>query len=140
MIGGAVVVGGVAWWLWSNRSKLPTIPALPMKENLYPSQAERSTYVEPPASQTSTLPPTTLGSACPTISTPDEYNTAARTLGLPAFTGSLPTNAPDDPAVQTFNALVSDLKTKLGCFGPSNQDDTSTALPSDWANQSVSYK
>ena len=140
LVGGAVIVGGLLWWLHSNRKALPSLPALPPKNSVYPIPAETNMYPDPPASQIATLPPTTLGTSCPNISTPEEYNAYAVRLGLPMFDGILPTNAPDDPAVQTFNSLVSGLKTMTGCFAPPDQDSTTTAMPSNWAEQSASYK
>jgi hypothetical protein len=87
------------------------------------------------------MPPTTaFGTSCPNISTPAEYNAYAKVLGLAPFTDELPTNAPDDPRTQTFNTLVTGIKTMAGCFAPPDQDSTNTSMPSDWANQSVSYK
>ena len=139
VIGGSVMVGGILWWLHRNRSILPSIPALPPKNSVYPIPAESNKYPDPPASQMTSLPPTSLAGSC-TVDTPEEYNALAKVMGLPLFDGILPTNAPDDPATQTFNTLVSGLKTMGGCYGVENQKSTSLALPSDWANQSVSYK
>jgi len=139
VVGGAVVVGSILWFMHRNRKMLPTIPALPPKNSVYPIPAETSAYMSPPASETSTLPPSVLAGSC-TVDTPEEYNALAKVMGLPLFDGILPTNAPDDPARQTFNALVSGMKTMGGCFAPMDQDSTSTAMPSDWAEQSASYK
>ena len=141
VVGGAVIVGGILWWWHGGRkSGRRSIPALPPKNTNYPIPAETSQYPDPPASQSVSQPSTLLGTACPTISTPEEYNAYAVRLGLPTFDGILPTNAPDDPAVQTFNTLVTGLKTMAGCFAPMDQDSTSTSLPSNWAEQSASYK
>lgn len=139
VIGGAVVVGGVLWWWHSSRKVVPTLQALPPKNSVYPIPAETNRYPDPPASQVPSLPPISLAGSC-SVDTPDEYNALAKVMGLPLFTDVLPTNDPDAPARQTFNALVSGMKTMGGCFAPMGQDDTSMALPSDYANQSVSYK
>lgn len=140
VVGGVVIVGGVLWWLMGSRKMLPSIPALPPKNSVYPIPAETNMYPEPPASQMVSQPSMALGTACPNISTPEEYNSYASKLGLPKFDGILPTNAPDDPAVQTFNSLVSSLKTMSGCYAPPDQDSTITDMPSNWAEQSASYK
>lgn len=86
------------------------------------------------------MPTMTLGTACPTISTPADYNALAKVMGLPLFSGEVPINAPDDPQTKMFNDLVSRMKTMAGCFAPMDQDDTGTSMPSDYANQSISYK
>jgi hypothetical protein len=142
VVGATVVVGGLLWWWMSSaKTKKPrSIPALPPKNAQYPIPAETNKYPAPPASQVLSQPSISLGTACPTISTPDEYNAYATQLGLPLFTDILPTNAPDDPRNQAFATLVSGLKTMAGCFAPPDQDDISTALPSDYGNQSASYK
>jgi hypothetical protein len=139
VIGGAVLVGGILWLWHSNRKAVPSIPALPPKNSVYPIPAETNKYPEPPASQTASLPPIALAGSC-SVDTPDEYNALAKVMGLPLFEGILPTNAPDDPATQTFNTLVTGLKTMGGCYAPMDQDDTGTAMPSNWAEQSASYK
>lgn len=142
VLGGVVLVGGVVWWLMSNKkaSRVRSIPALPPKNSVYPIPAETNQYPAPPASQMLSQPSISLGTSCPNISTPEEYNIFAKQLGLAPFTDILPSNAPDDPRNQTFATLVSGLKTMAGCFAPPDQDDTSTAMPSDYANQSASYK
>lgn len=140
VLGGVVLVGGLLWWMMSSKKRLPVLAPLPPMNTQYPIPAETNRFPDPPASQTAVLPPTALGTSCPNISTPEEYNAYAKVLGLAPFTDTLPINAPDDPRNQTFATLVSGLKTMSGCFAPPDQDDTSTAMPSDWANQSVSYK
>jgi hypothetical protein len=134
IIGGAVLIGGLLWWTMGTKKqkKTPSIPVLPPKNSQYPIPAETNQYPDPPASQSSSLPP--ISSAC-SVDTPDEYNAVAKVMGLPMFTGVLPTNMPDDPQTQMFNQLVSGLKTMGGCFAPPSGTDTSTALPSDLAKQ-----
>lgn len=140
IVGGSVAVGGLLWLIFSRRRTLPRIPDfLPsMADKQYPIPAETNRYPEPPASQRADLPEA-VGS-CPNISTIDQYNKLAKKHRLPQFKGELGTNDPDSPDRLTFNTLVTALKTKLGCYAPPDQDDTGTTLPSDYANQSVSYK
>jgi len=137
LVGTALVVGGVLYFLMMNKKSLSSIPALPPMNLQYPIPAEDSRYSEPPASQQTNLPP--ISSAC-SVSTPEEYNALAGLMGLPLFTGSLATNSPDDPARQEFNELITGLKTNGGCYGVENQKSTSLSLPSYSGDQSVSYK
>lgn len=140
ILGGLTIIGGLSWWWWSSRTKIPVLPERKHRKNHYAGLAEQSTYIDPPASQTAVKPQIALGTSCPNVATVEEYNSYARTLGLPLFADELPTNAPDDPRNQEFATLVSTLKTITGCLGVENQRNTSTDPPSDWANQSSSYK
>lgn len=135
-LGATLIVGGVLYYLFINRRMSNIIALHPRPNKQYPIPAETRRYENPPASEISTLPP--VHSAC-SVSTPDEYNGMAKLMGLPLFTGSLPTNSPDDPATQEFNTLLSGLKTQGGCYGIENQKDTSLSLPSYLGDQSLSY-
>ena len=133
MLGATLMVGGVLYFLVKNRGKIAPFILPP---NLYPIPAETRRYDDPPASETTNLPP--ISSAC-SVSTPEDYNALASLMGLPLFKGSLPTNDPDAYATREFNGLVTALKTYGGCYGVENQKSTSLSLPSYSGDQSISY-